>query len=150
MDFSHMRSRYNDPIRRTATDSHISQYVSFGPSHAYSNSDITNNSSRYSDSNDNSDQDSNRKLSPQNAVHMGIKSVQRKIQEQEVTLLFRKSSLFWEETDECKSKENLTCSCADCTEFERVNFVDSFLTIQKIQFLVQMCYLLNRDPAQDP
>lgn len=85
MDFSHMRSRYNDPIRRTATDSHISQYVSFGPSHAYSNSDITNNSSRYSDSNDNSDQDSNRKLSPQNAVHMGIKSVQRKIQEQEKT-----------------------------------------------------------------
>lgn len=84
MDFSQMKPRYNDPIRRTATDSHISQYVSFGPSHAYSNSDITTNSSRYGDRIDNSDHGS-KKLSPQNAVHMGIKSVQRKIQEQEKT-----------------------------------------------------------------
>ncbi|XP_052091423.1 disabled homolog 2-interacting protein-like isoform X6 [Mytilus californianus] len=104
MDFSHMRQRYNDPIRRTATDSHISSHIKYGPSHAYSNSDITSNSSRYSDKyyTDNSDKGSHkysfgdrsytedsdqgsRKLSPNNAVHMGIKSVQRKIQEQEKT-----------------------------------------------------------------
>lgn len=103
VDFSNTQPRYiNDPIRRTATDSHISSHITYGPSHAYSNSDITSNSSRYGDRNyvnspdqssrkysydDRSDssESGSRKLSPQNAVHMGIKSVQRKIQEQEKT-----------------------------------------------------------------
>ncbi|XP_056010607.1 disabled homolog 2-interacting protein-like isoform X9 [Ostrea edulis] len=78
MDFSQLRqyNRYGEGLRRTATDSVIAKSCS--PSH--SDSGVRD---RGRDSSEESP--SHRRLSPQNAVHMGIRSVQRKIHEQEKT-----------------------------------------------------------------
>ncbi|XP_052719192.1 disabled homolog 2-interacting protein-like isoform X8 [Crassostrea angulata] len=72
MDFSQLRqyNRYGDGLRRTATDSVISKSCSSSQSDGQGSTE---------------DSPSHRRLSPQNAVHMGIRSVQRKISEQEKT-----------------------------------------------------------------
>lgn len=72
MDFSQLRqyNRYGDGLRRTATDSVISKSCSSSHSDGQGSME---------------DSPSHRRLSPQNAVHMGIRSVQRKISEQEKT-----------------------------------------------------------------
>ncbi|XP_011435119.3 ras GTPase-activating protein nGAP isoform X18 [Magallana gigas] len=72
MDFSQLRqyNRYGDGLRRTATDSVISKSCSSSHSDGQGSTE---------------DSPSHRRLSPQNAVHMGIRSVQRKISEQEKT-----------------------------------------------------------------
>lgn len=81
MDFSYMTHRYGDQIRRTATDTSLSQRSS-SPF-----SDNSASSSPASPRGQLSPDDSSllRRLSAQNAVHMGIRSVQRRIHEQEKT-----------------------------------------------------------------
>ena len=80
MDFTYLRQSGNDGLRRTATDSHIAR-----GDHStlpYMDGSLSESSSRGQTTPDDSP---HRRLSPQNAVHMGIRSVQRKIQEQEKT-----------------------------------------------------------------
>ncbi|XP_078324419.1 ras GTPase-activating protein nGAP-like isoform X8 [Crassostrea virginica] len=78
MDFSQLRKYdQHEGLRRTATDSVIAKSCSS------SHSDGTAGADRGRGSSDSSP--SHRRLSPQNAVHMGIRSVQRKISEQEKT-----------------------------------------------------------------
>ncbi|XP_062571826.1 ras GTPase-activating protein nGAP-like isoform X9 [Saccostrea cucullata] len=78
MDFSQLRhhNRYGEGLRRTATDSVIAKSCS--ASQSDSGASIRSQGST-------EDSPSHRRLSPQNAVHMGIRSVQRKINEQEKT-----------------------------------------------------------------
>ncbi|XP_067661735.1 ras GTPase-activating protein nGAP-like isoform X2 [Haliotis asinina] len=79
MDFGCLQQQqYSEQLRRTATDSVISQNSS--PAHSCSSGSLGHNFSR-----DDTLSWSNRRLSPQSAVHMGISSVQRKLQEQERT-----------------------------------------------------------------
>ncbi|XP_046331942.1 ras GTPase-activating protein nGAP-like isoform X6 [Haliotis rufescens] len=79
MDFGCLQQQqYSDQLRRTATDSVISQNSS--PAHSCSSGSLGHNFSR-----DDTLSWSSRRLSPQSAVHMGISSVQRKLQEQERT-----------------------------------------------------------------
>ena len=83
VDFSHISPRYSDQLRRTATDTVISQR-SVSP--ALSDSSNTSNSVPASPGGQLSDESSLfRRLTAQNAVHMGIRSVQRRIHEQEKT-----------------------------------------------------------------
>ncbi|XP_053381615.1 ras GTPase-activating protein nGAP-like isoform X5 [Mercenaria mercenaria] len=81
MDFSYTTHRYGDQIRRTATDTSLSQRSSS----PYSDTSVA--SSPVSPRSQLSPDDSSllRRLSAQNAVHMGIRSVQRRIHEQEKT-----------------------------------------------------------------
>ena len=83
VDFSFMSPRYSDQsMRRTATDSIISQRSSS----PYSDISVSPRSSVASRSHTSPDDSSlYRRLSAQNAVHMGIRSVQRRINEQEKT-----------------------------------------------------------------
>ena len=83
VDFSFMTNRYGDHLRRTATDSLISQRSSS----PYSDSGAASPRSSMSPRGHVSPDDSSlyRRLSAQNAVHMGIRSVQRRIHEQEKT-----------------------------------------------------------------
>ena len=81
MDFSYMRERYSDnQLRRTATDSKISHSLST-PKQLHSDSGLSMSSRGQMTPEDSP----HRKLSPSNAVHMGIRSVQRKIHDQEKT-----------------------------------------------------------------
>ncbi|KAL3871063.1 hypothetical protein ACJMK2_039086 [Sinanodonta woodiana] len=77
VDFMFTSNHYGEQLRRTATDTVISQRSSspkgYGESALFSSQ-----GSFFSE-------DSSRKLSSQNAVHMGIRSVQRKLHEQEKT-----------------------------------------------------------------
>ncbi|XP_021361537.1 disabled homolog 2-interacting protein-like isoform X7 [Mizuhopecten yessoensis] len=82
VDFTYMRQKYGDQMRRTATDSRISQNST--PVHTHSDSGVSvssNNRGQMSPE----DSPAHRRLSPQTTVHMGIRSVQRKIHEQEKT-----------------------------------------------------------------
>ena len=84
VDFSYStHHRYGDHLRRTATDSLISQRSSS----PYSDSGAVSPRSSISPRGNMSPDDSSlyRRLSAQNAVHMGIRSVQRRIHEQEKT-----------------------------------------------------------------
>ena len=78
MEFTSSTSRYakSDQMRRTATDTSISQRSSS----SYSDGSGSPRSQMSSD-----DSSLFRRLSAQNAVHMGIRSVQRRIHEQEKT-----------------------------------------------------------------
>ncbi|XP_069121631.1 ras GTPase-activating protein nGAP-like isoform X5 [Argopecten irradians] len=81
VDFTYMRQKYGDQMRRTATDSRISQNST--PVHTHSDSGVSMSNSRTQMSPE--DSPAHRRLSPQTTVHMGIRSVQRKIHEQEKT-----------------------------------------------------------------
>lgn len=89
MDFGCLQRQQTDPLRRTATDSVIAKTST--PVHTHSGSlgsvrlfsredSFSSVHSSHSHGSLNS-----RRLSPQSAVHMGISSVQRKLQEQERT-----------------------------------------------------------------
>ncbi|XP_033727223.1 disabled homolog 2-interacting protein-like isoform X9 [Pecten maximus] len=81
VDFTYMRQKYGDQMRRTATDSRISQNSTPVHTHSDSGVSVSNNRSQMSPE----DSPAHRRLSPQTTVHMGIRSVQRKIHEQEKT-----------------------------------------------------------------
>ncbi|XP_060064301.1 ras GTPase-activating protein nGAP-like isoform X7 [Ylistrum balloti] len=81
VDFTYMRQKYGDQMRRTATDSRISQNST--PVHMHSDSGVSMSNNRTQMSPE--DSPAHRRLSPQTTVHMGIRSVQRKIHEQEKT-----------------------------------------------------------------
>lgn len=84
VDFTYLNKKYGgDPLRRTATDSKISQSSTCSPIHMHSDSGVSVNSNRGQMSPEESP--AHRRLSPSNAVHMGIRSVQRKIYDQEKT-----------------------------------------------------------------
>lgn len=76
VDFAYMRQKYGDQIRRAATDTVISQNNG-----AYDTNSATLPATSPTDPAHNG----SRRLSPLNAVHMGIRSVQRKIISQEKT-----------------------------------------------------------------
>ncbi|KAL8562892.1 hypothetical protein ACOMHN_004584 [Nucella lapillus] len=85
MDFGCLQRQHSEQLRRTATDSVLAQSSaspgSSGSSRAFSREDSC--SSLHSSQSQGSL--TSRRLSPQSAVHMGISSVQRKLQEQERT-----------------------------------------------------------------
>ena len=92
VDFSYMTPRHSDHLRRTATDSLISQRSqspfsdglgAVSPRSSMSSSMTSSMTSRGHVSPE--DSSMYRRLSAQNAVHMGIRSVQRRINEQEKT-----------------------------------------------------------------
>ena len=85
VDFSFMSPRYGDQsMRRTATDSLISQRSS-SPYSDISGSASPRSSVASRSHTSPDDSSLYRRLSAQNAVHMGIRSVQRRINEQEKT-----------------------------------------------------------------
>lgn len=85
VDFSYMTPRYGDQsMRRTATDSLISQRSS-SPYSDISGSSSPRSSMAPRGHVSPDDSTLYRRLSAQNAVHMGIRSVQRRIHEQEKT-----------------------------------------------------------------
>ncbi|KAJ8321310.1 hypothetical protein KUTeg_001168 [Tegillarca granosa] len=84
VDFTYLNKKYGgDHLRRTATDSKISQSSTCSPIHIHSDSGVSVSSNRGQMSPEESP--AHRRLSPSNAVHMGIRSVQRKIYDQEKT-----------------------------------------------------------------
>ncbi|XP_076436636.1 uncharacterized protein LOC143276119 isoform X3 [Babylonia areolata] len=90
MDFGCLQRQHAEQLRRTATDSVIAKTstpVHAGNSGSSSSSRMFSREDSFSSVHSSQSQGSlnSRRLSPQSAVHMGISSVQRKLQEQERT-----------------------------------------------------------------